>query len=222
MLQGVVNQVFAAVLVAQPHDFVFAVEVVDVLAVHREEVVANFDHEARLVRFLSDLLGHLLHQQAHEFSIGGELGVGFSSEQSPFFKGFLQIGSFKWFEQVIDAIDLEGTEGVFVVSRGENYRTRDVALFKNGKTQSIGQLDVKKREIGLGVVVEPGYRSTYRIQYGHNFHLCFQALQGQGQTFGGQFFIFYNDHFHDGTRGILTVKKPPSCEVCTALMLKNL
>ena len=51
------------------------------------------------------------------------------------------------FQEVINAIDLERPQGIFIVGRRENHRTTDLHLLKQLKRRAIRQMNIDKDQL---------------------------------------------------------------------------
>lgn len=67
-----------------------------------------------------------------------------------FVEGATQVFLSDGFEKIVDAVDLEGLEGVLVVGGGEDDGTGDVHLVEDVEGETVGKVDVHKAEVGIG------------------------------------------------------------------------
>ena len=85
---------------------------------------------------------------------GGECRNGnrrrWCSKAFEFVEGATQVFLSDGFEKIVDAVDLEGLEGVLVVGGGEDDGTGDVHLVEDVEGETVGKVDVHKAEVGIG------------------------------------------------------------------------
>ena len=68
-----------------------------------------------------------------------------------FVEGATQVFLSDGFEKIVDAVDLEGLEGVLVVGGGEDDGTGDVHLVEDVEGETVGKVDVHEAKVGIGV-----------------------------------------------------------------------
>ena len=67
-----------------------------------------------------------------------------------FVEGATQVFLSDGFEKIVDAVDLEGLEGVLVVGGGEDDGTGNIHLVEDVEGETVGKVDVHKAEVGIG------------------------------------------------------------------------
>ena len=121
-------------------------------------MVAHLDYKPCFILFTEHLL--YLVQQFNGHRRKGRSAGGLVGE---FMEGSLQFIPGNWFQQVINAVYLEGFNGIFLISRGKNYGARNFYPFKDLEAESIGQLKVHKDKVRSGMMLK-----LFRIEV--NYH----------------------------------------------------
>ena len=140
-----------------------------------------------------NLLAELFHERVDGHAAtggfgGGAFGVGL--EAAVFFEAGFEFVPLDGLQQVVDAVDFESPQRVFVVRGRENDRRLDGRLFKNLETLAVGEFDVHQNQVGSGVVLQPGYRGPHAGRRPQHVDGTIHFLQQLGQFLDGQFFVF--------------------------------
>ena len=96
------------------------------------------------------------------------VGAFAASHAVQFVEGPLKVVAVDGFEQIVDAVDLEGLKGILVVGGGEDDGTFGGDLVEDAEGQTIGQVYVHEDYLGVGVLRKPFHRFFHTLQYGHD------------------------------------------------------
>ena len=103
----------------------------------------------------------------------------------------MQFGGVYGLEQIIDAVHLEGPDGILVVGGGENNRAGHRGTLKQLKAQPIGQMNIQKQHVGRRLQgIEQHHGRGHRFGGGYYIHGRLLAPQQIGQAPGREGFIF--------------------------------
>ena len=114
-----------------------------------------------------------------------------------FFKRMFDVLFADRFQQVVDTVHFEGTQGIFVVSRGEDNGAGDADMIEYFESRTIRQVNIHKNEFRHRVDAEPFDGGIDAVQYGNNFSFRFHFVEQGSQIAYSSFFIFNNNCFHN-------------------------
>ena len=109
----------------------------------------------------------------------------------------LQISLVDGFQQVIDTVDLEGFQGIFIISRGKDDGTGDFGLFEDGERRPVGQVDVHKNKVGHRVLLKPLHTFFDGLKHGDDFRLRARLLDQRLKSLCRNAFVFDDQRFHN-------------------------
>src|SRR6186713_2749 len=164
----------------------------DIGGLYRYPLMSLLDNKLLFVH--GRLAGHF--QDLHQFAQGSRTG-GISSciEERPV-DGPCEILIGHRFQQVTNAVDLECTDGIFIVGGDENNGAAQFKFIEEAKAEPIGQLDIHEKKVRLAVLHEPAPGCLQAGQSLHNFNLFRQLVDPFFQVTRQQQFVFDNNSLH--------------------------
>ena len=125
-----------------------------------------------------------------------KLFIEFGSKLFVFLQCFAQPLLINWFQQVIDTVRFKGTDRIFVVSRSKYDHALRIRLFDKRKGNAIGQLDIQKEDIGMGIILIPLYGTFHITRQDQDLPFRAQLRQHFVQQTCRRDFIFYDSSFY--------------------------
>ena len=91
-------------------------------------------------------------------------------EPLQFLYGPLQLLAFDRFENIVDAVDLKGSQCIAVIGRRKDDRTGYIDLLENLECLDVGKMDIHKKDVGQRIAAYPLDRIHHRIDHRQNLN----------------------------------------------------
>ena len=194
-VEGFVDGVLLSAHQEDSGEFVLDIETGNLAYLDGDEFVEERDEEVRAV----------------VFERGGKCRYGYwrrwCGKAFEFVEGATQVFLSDGFEEIVDAVDLEGLEGVLVVGGGEDDGTGDVHLVEDVEGETVGKVDVHEAEVGIrgcgrGVELLEVFDALLNALYdGEDVESGRQLGERALEVLRGHNLVFDNeDVFHGGVR----------------------
>src|SRR5512145_2312187 len=123
-------------------------------------------------------------------------------------------------EEIVDAVQLEGADGIFVVSCRKDHRSVYRYLPEDLEADTVGQLDVEEDQLWRAVLFQPADAVLHGIQLIQHLRLPAGGPDQPQQLCPGKWLVLYDQYFHQ-INGILTVNAFSSRVISTSRLVRN-
>ena len=93
-------------------------------------------------------------------------------------------------QQIIDAVHLKSTQGIFIISGRKDDRTGDIDMLEYFKRRTVGQMNIQEDQFRHRIGTKPFDTFSNTIQHGYDLYVGSLITQERLQIANGRFLVF--------------------------------